>query len=432
VATAQRANAPMVIIGGQAPRGYQDMGGLQDMNHVELMRPITKWSVAVPEARRLGEYVSTAFRIATTNVPGPVFLEMPLDLLFASVDEEAAVHPTGYRTDAGIAGDPAYIEQAYELLRSAKRPVCLVGSQFWWSKRKDAYLPFLETFDMPVFVNGMARGSVPPAHPSWMMMARKDALAQADLVLIFGTPLDFRLSYGRAPRIAAEAKLIQVDLSVSGGMHSAWADEVRVIDREKRAVHDGEMTSDATPINPVRACAEIDKIINEDTIVIGDGGDFVGTAANVLHIQKPGHWLDAGPLGTLGTGPGFAMAAKLARPESDVIIVYGDGSFGLNGFEFEAMARQKIKVTGVIGNDAAWQQILRGQIEFYGRDRAIACDLNFTRYDKIVEPMGCHGEFCEKPDEIAPALQRALKDDRPSVVNINIGSSDFRKSSVSV
>jgi acetolactate synthase-1/2/3 large subunit len=465
VATAQRANAPMVIIGGQAPRGYQDMGGLQDMNHVELMRPITKWSVAVPEARRLGEYVSTAFRIATTNVPGPVFLEMPLDFLFASVEEEAAVHPTGYRTEAGIAGDPEYIEQAYELLRSAKRPVCLVGSQFWWSKRKDAYLPFLETFDMPVFVNGMARGSVPPSHPSWMMMARKDALAKADLVLIFGTPLDFRLSYGQAPRIAAEAKLIQVDLNggeigrnrhvdcgiigdtcmvmaqlnelakrdgVSSGIHTAWADEMRVLDRAKRALHDDEMTSDATPINPVRACAEIDKIIKDDTIVIGDGGDFVGTAANVLHIQKPGHWLDAGPLGTLGTGPGFAMAAKLARPESDVIIVYGDGSFGLNGFEFEAMARQKINVTGVIGNDAAWQQILRGQIEFYGRERAIACDLDFTRYDKIVEPMGCHGEFCEKPDEIAPALQRALKDERPSVVNIQIGSSDFRKGSTSV
>lgn len=465
VATAQRANAPMVVIGGQAPRGYQDMGGLQDMNHVELMRPITKWSVAVPEARRLGEYVSTAFRIATTNVPGPVFLEMPLDFLFASVEEEMAVHPTGYRTEAGIAGDPVYIDQAYELLRDAQKPVCLVGSQYWWSRRRDAYLPFLEKFDMPVFVNGMARGSVPPSHPSWMMMARKDALAQADLVLIFGTPLDFRLGYGQPPRISENAKLIQVDLDggeigrnrhidcgivgdtgmvmeqllesarqdgQADGMHTGWADQIRAIDREKRAAHDEEMASDAVPVNPVRACAEIDKIVGDDTIVIGDGGDFVGTAANVLKIEKPGQWLDAGPLGTLGAGPGFAMAAKLARPECDVIIVYGDGSFGLNGFEFEAMARQKIKVTGVIGNDAAWQQILRGQLEFYGRERAVACDLDFTRYDQIVEPMGCHGEYCERPEEVAPALQRALAAEAPAVVNIKIGGSDFRKGAVSV
>jgi len=173
-------------------------------------------------------------------------------------------------------------------------------------------------------------------------------------------------------------------------------------------------------------------VLNEDSIVIGDGGDFVGTAANVLRIHKPGHWLDAGPLGTLGAGPGFAMAAKLAKPKSNVIIVYGDGSFGLNGFEFEAMARQRINVVGVIGNDAAWQQIRRGQVQIYGPDRAIACSLDYTRYDKVGEALGCHGEHCEKPDEIRPALQRALAANRPAIVNIKIGTSDFRKDAISV
>ncbi|MBM4242692.1 MAG: acetolactate synthase [Deltaproteobacteria bacterium] len=465
VATAHRAKAPMVIIGGQAPRAYQDMGGLQDMNHVELMRPITKWSVAVPDSRRLGEYVSTAFRIATTNVPGPVFLEMPLDFLFDNVDEDRVISPTKYRTEAGLAGDPAYIDQAFEVIRNAERPVCLVGSQYWWSRRRAAYLPFLETFGMPTFVNGMARGSIPPGHPYGMSMARKDALRKADCVLIFGTPLDFRIGYGRSTHIAEDAKIIQVDLEggeigrnraievgiigdtglvmeqltqaakTSGyqkNLHKAWTDDIRRIDVEKRAAHDPEMTSNASPVNPVRACAEIDAVLNEDSIVIGDGGDFVGTAANVLRIHKPGHWLDAGPLGTLGAGPGFAMAAKLAKPKSDVIIVYGDGSFGLNGFEFEAMARQKINVVGVIGNDAAWQQIKRGQVQLYGADRAIACSLDFTRYDQVGEALGCHGEYVEKPEEVRPALQRALKANKPAIVNIKIGASEFRKDAISV
>ncbi len=465
VATAHRAKAPMVLIGGQAPRALQDMGGLQDMNHVELMRPITKWAVAVPDSRRLGEYVATAFRIATTNVPGPVFLEMPIDFLFDQVPEERCVFPTRYRTGAGIAGDPEYVDQAIELLRRAERPVCLVGSQYWWSRRREAYLPFVETFGMPVFVNGMARGSIPPGHPYGMSMARKDALRRADVVLIFGTPLDFRIGYGRSTHIAEDAKLIQVDLD--GGeigrnraievgivgdtcivmeqltalarksgfqreIHKAWTDDIRRIDGEKRAAHQAEMESDASPVNPVRACAEIDAVLKDDTIVIGDGGDFVGTAANVLRIRKPGHWLDAGPLGTLGAGPGFAMAAKLARPQSDVIIVYGDGSFGLNGFEFEAMARQKIPVVGVIGNDAAWQQIRRGQVQMYGPDRAIGCALDYTRYDKVVEPFGCHGEYVERPADLRPALQRALAAGRPAVVNIKIGSSEFRKDAISV
>lgn len=465
VATAQRAKAPMVIIGGQAPRGYQDMGGLQDMNHVELMRPITKWSVAVPESRRLGEYVSTAFRIATTNVPGPVFLEMPLDFLFDGVDEADCVFPTQYRTRAGLAGDPEYIEAAVDLLKGAERPVCLVGSQYWWSRRRDAYLPFLETFDMPVFVNGMARGSIPPEHPSWMTLARKDALRRADVVMIFGTPLDFRLGYGKGTHIAEDAKLIQVDLDggeigrnraievgivgdtgmvmeqltaqaeksgFQSSLYASWTDEIRGVDRRKREATEAEMRSDAVPVNPVRACTEIDSVLDADTIVIGDGGDFVGTAANVLKIRKPGHWLDAGPLGTLGAGPGFAMAAKLAKPDSDVIIVYGDGSFGLNGFEFEAMARQKINVVGVIGNDAAWQQIRRGQVEIYGPDRSVACSLDYTRYDRVAEALGCHGEYVERPDEVRPALERALSAGRPAIVNVKIGASDFRKGAISV
>jgi acetolactate synthase-1/2/3 large subunit len=465
VASAHRANVPMILIGGQGPRPFADMGSLQDMNHVELMRPITKWSVSVPEGRRLAEYVAMAFRIATSGLPGPVFLEMPIDQLFQSYDVDRIVFPSKYRTEAGIAGDPRYIERAFELIRSAQKPVMLVGSQLRWSKRREAYLKFVDTFGMPVYVNGLGRGSLPPDHPYFFSQTRKDALRQADVVLIFGTPLDFRLGYGRETHFNPAAKVIQVDLDgaeigrnrpievgIVGDtglvmeqltelaeaerydktLFKPWVDEMRKRESEKWERMRPELESDAVPINPLRACKEIAEAVGKDVIAIGDGGDFVATAASILRIYEQGHWLDPGPLGTLGVGPGYAMAAKLAKPDHPVVIIYGDGSFGLHAMEFEAMVRQKIPVVGIIGNDAAWQQIRRGQVQLYGMDRAVATALDYTRYDRVVEALGGHGEYCERPEEIRPAIERALASGKPAVVNIKIGSSEFRKDAISI
>jgi acetolactate synthase-1/2/3 large subunit len=465
VASAQRANVPMIIFGGQGPRVFADMGSLQDMNHVELMRPITKWSVSVPEARRLGEYVSTAFRKATTNVPGPVYLEMPLDLLFEQVDEEKAVFPTQYRTEAGLAGDPRYVERAFELLRRAERPMAIVGTQYWFSKNREAYPKFVDTFGMPIYVNGAARGSLPPDHPYFFQQTRKEALRGADVILIFGTPLDFRLGYGRDSHINPQAKLIQVDLDgnepgrnracevgiigdtgvvmaqltdlatssrFENALYRPWVSDLRRREDEKWEKMQPQLRSDAEPIDPLRACAEINSVVDDDTIIVGDGGDFVGTAAYTVKPRRPGQWLDPGPLGTLGVGPGYAMAAKLARPKSNVIILYGDGAFGLHGMEFEAMARQKINVVGIVGNDAAWMQIRRGQEQLYGSERSVASTLSAARYDKVVEALGGHGEYVEKPKDIRPALERALSAGKPALVNIRIGRSDFRKDAISV
>jgi len=465
VASAHRANIPMLIFGGQGPRPFADMGSLQDMNHVELMRPITKWAVSVPEGRRLAEYVSMAFRIATTGLPGPVYLEMPIDQLFNVYDEGNVKFPTGYRTDAGIAGDPRYIDQAIAALTKAERPVALVGSQLRWSKRREAYPVFAETFGMPIYVNGLGRGSLPPDNPYFFSQTRKDALRQADVVLIFGTPLDFRLGYGRESHFNPGATLIQVDLDggeigrnrpidigivgdtgivmeqltagaraagYSAAMVKPWLDGMRTREREKSERMQPELTSTAVPINPLRACKEIADSLGRDAIVIGDGGDFVATAASVIPIYQQGHWLDPGPLGTLGVGPGYAMAAKLAKPKSPVVIVYGDGSFGLHGLEFEAMVRQKINVVGVIGNDAGWTQIRRGQVQLYGEERAVATALSYTRYDKVVEALGGHGEYVERPEEIRPAMERALTAGKPALVNIKIGGSEFRKDAISI
>jgi acetolactate synthase-1/2/3 large subunit len=455
----------MLLIGGQGPRPFADMGSLQDMNHVELMRSITKWASAVPEGRRIPEYVSMAFRAATTGLPGPVFLEMPIDQLFDSYEEEKVRVPTRYRTEAGMAGDPRYIEQALALITQAARPVALVGSQLRWSTRREAYPEFVRTFGMPIYVNGLGRGSLPPDDPHFFSRTRKPALLGADVVLIFGTPLDFRLGYGRDSHINPEAKLIQVDLDprelgrnrpcdvgiigdsglvmeqltqaaraegYAKAMVKPWLDDLRRRERESFEKVRPELESTSVPINPLRACKDIADSVGEDAIFIGDGGDFVATAASVVRVYQQGHWLDPGPLGTLGVGPGYAMAAKLAKPASPVIIVYGDGSFGLHAMEFEACVRQKINVVGVVGNDAGWTQIRRGQVQLYGAERSVATALSFTRYDKVVEALGGHGEYVERPQDIRPAMERALAAGKPALVNIKIGGSDFRKDAISI
>jgi acetolactate synthase-1/2/3 large subunit len=390
---------------------------------------------------------------------------MPLDLLFDNVEESEVVSYDNYRTEAGVAPDPRFVEKAFELLRAAQRPVCLLGSQLFWSRRREAYPEFVRTFGMPVYVNGQARGSLDPDDPHWFLQTRKDALKRADVVMIFGTPLDFRIGYGRSSHINEAAKLIHVDLDgrelgknrgadvgIIGDtglvmealttcarearwkpeLSRAWLGELRALEKDKWAKLAPQLTADDVPVNPLRLCAEVDKLLTPDTIVIGDGGDFVGSAANVLRPRGFGHWLDAGPLGTLGAGPGYAMAAKLASPKSDVIIMYGDGAFGLNMMEFEACIRQKINIVGVVGNDAAWTQILRGQVQMYGPDRTPACKLAPSRYDRMIEALGGHGEWVERPEQIRPALERALGAGKPALVNVRIGASDFRKDAISV
>ena len=466
IANAQRAQVPMVLIGGQGARmlsqfGGQDRGSLQDMNHVELMRSITKWSVTVPETRRLAEYVQTAFRIATTGVPGPVFLEMPLDVLVMGADDADVVRYDGYRTEARIAGDPEMLDAAAQLIAGAERPMLIVGSQWRWSKKHAALHTFLKTTPAPTFVNGMARGALTIDDPCRFTRSRKDALAAADVVLVFGTPLDFRLQYGEA--IGASTKLIQVDLDgaeigrnrrvdigivgdtglvlqgladrLSGRAQrdrSAWLLAMRQAEERRTAKMLGELTAATDPINPLYLCAQLNTYMTPKTIVVGDGGDFVATAAYALDVQGVGSWMDPGPLGTLGVGPGYAMAAKLARPDHSVVLVSGDGAFGLNGFEFEAMARQGIKVVCVIGNDGAWTQIRRGQIDMYGEERAVATQLTKTRYDIVAQGMGCHGEHVTRAADIAPALRRAFDSPLPAVVNVEIGNSEFRKGAISV
>jgi acetolactate synthase-1/2/3 large subunit len=448
----------MVCIGGAGPAILTDRGSLQDMNHLDLIKSITKASYRVLQTDRLAEYVSMAFRVAMAGVPGPVYLEMPLDVLMNPA-------PARARTAAQPAPDPTELAQAVALLEKAERPVAIIGSQLRWARDAAALTDLLARFPMPTFVNGMARGSLPPDHPCLFTRARRAALAEADVVLMCGTPFDFRVDYGRSPTWNDATKIIKVDRDATqighnrgvdvglvadtglvlraladalpaGASRDGWLATVRRSEDKSRAKMLPEMSADGDPPNPLRVCAELDRFVEDDTIVVGDGGDFVATAAYVLRVRRPGIWMDPGPLGTLGVGPGYAMAAKLARPDSRVVAVYGDGAFGLHAMELEAMARQKIPVVCVIGNDAGWTQIRRGQVDLFGAERAVATGLAYTRYDEVAKALGCHGEYVETTAGLAPAFERAFevsaREGVPAVVNVKIASSEFRKGAISV
>jgi acetolactate synthase-1/2/3 large subunit len=461
VANAQRAGVPLVCIGGAGPKLLCDMGSLQDMDHVTLMRPITKWSVQVPETRRIPEYIDAAFRIAQAGVPGPVFLELPLDLLMTMHDDAELPATRPFAEPPRPGGDPRMVSAAAELLGNAKRPCFLVGTQVRWSPSRERIAAALERFGAPVYVNGMARGALTSSHPLLFSRSRRFALSQADVVFVLGTPFDFRVDYGRTPTWSEGVKIVQIDLDgaelgrnrrIDVPIHADsgifleqlarelgeplqfgdWVAQVRVDEDKRRATMNAEIESNESPPNPLRVCAELGKRLKKNDIVIGDGGDFVATAANVLKMEWPQMWMDPGPLGTLGVGPGYAMAAKLARPDANVVLVYGDGSFGLHGLEFEAMARQDIPVIAVIGNDAGWTQIRRGQVDLYGTERAVATALEYTRYDKVVEACGGEGFWVETAEEIGPALDAAFACGRPACVNVKIAKSDFRKGAISV
>jgi acetolactate synthase I/II/III large subunit len=458
IANAFRGGVPMIVLGGQGPNFARGMGSLQEMDHVSLVRSITKWATTIPETRRIPDYIAMAFRKASTGVPGPVFLEIPLDVLLNMENESGLEWPQNYRTTAVPGGDPDHVARAAEILDRAERPVCVVGTQWWWSPYKAALASFVARTDVPVFLNGAARGALPPDHASNFRLCRSKAVDEADAIVLFGTPWDFRLNYGT--RVDKTARVIQVDLdpdaighnrgadvgivgdtglvlrqlseACQAKTHDAWLERVRGWEAGQLDKMRAEMESDAIPVNPLRFSKELADAIPSDATIVCDGGDIVGTAAKLVATHAGGRWMDPGPLGTLGVGPGFAMAAKLARPEAPVFVIYGDGSFGLHGMEYEAAVRQGIPFVGVMGNDAAWTQIRRGQVQLFGEARSPATALAYTRYDQIVQAMGGHGEWVEDPKQMRAAIDRALASGLPALVNVKLGASDFRSGAISV
>jgi len=447
VANAYQNRSPMVLIGGRSLLGQFEMGALQEMEQVDMMKPITKWAGCCYQTRRVPEYLQMCFRIAMTGRYGPCFLEIPTDVLFGRVEESEAPIAESYRTEGRVQGDQRLVAQAAALLAKAERPVVMAGSQVYWSGAADGLRRLIERLGAPVYLNAMGRGSIRQDHPLFFSRTRRAALSEADVVLVIGTPLDFRLRFGRA--FSDQSKIIQVDVDPTEiGRNRPFdigieGDAGAVLEQMLAELGDGRretggwvrglrekedhvwemrqqwLHSDAVPIHPLRLCYEMAQFVDDDTLVVGDGGDIVNLAAQVLPINHPGQWFDPGPMGTLGVGTGFCMAAKVARPEKKVLMVNGDGSFGLNGFEFDTLVRHNLPVVSVVGNDRQWGQIRVGQVKMYGPERSVASALgDNARYDRVVEALGGHGEFVTEPAQIRPAIERALAAGRPACVNV--------------
>ncbi|MAU03783.1 MAG: acetolactate synthase [Acidimicrobiaceae bacterium] len=450
IANAWRANSPILVIGGQGPFSNLRRGSLQEMDHVGMIRPISKWADACYQTDRIPEYIEMAVRTAVSGVPGPAFLEIPMDVLMAPASLDDARFPTIRATPPTVHPDPADLQATLDVLATAERPVLLGGTGVKWSQGGAALARFAEATRIPVYLNGMGRGMLRADHPQFFNRTRRQAMEECDVFVLVGSPLDFRLRFGAA--VPAGARIVQFDMDatligqnrsadvgVVGNIGAAleqltdlleasglsldfgeWSDGLRADEDAAAAALESQLTSDESPVDPLRFAAEIRDFIDEDTILIGDGGDIVAQASKVVPVLRENCWMDPGPLGTLGVGMPFALAAQHSFPDRRVLIIYGDGAFGLNGFEYDTAVRFGLPIVGILGNDAAWGQMLRPQVGIYGADRKVAVDLAPTRYDLVVEALGGHGEYCERPDEIRPALERAFASGKPALVNVMI------------
>jgi acetolactate synthase I/II/III large subunit len=447
IANAFYASSPVLMLSGREPLREFGMGSLQSMDHVTLLSSITKWAQTCYQTQALASYVSTALRYATAGRPGPVFLDVPLDVQ-VDMARDAEV-PTSYRTMARPLGDPDFVRRAVELLQGADHPVVFAGSGVRWAGAHEELAALAEALKAPVFLNSLGRGCLPPDHPYFFSAARRHALEGCDVLLGLGVDWDFRLGYGRKG-VNPDVKVIQVDVAaehigrnrsvdvgivgdpgavigqlLEAGVGRAdeppWTGEVRQTEEARRAKMREGMDADVSPIHPYRFAREIRDFLDDDAVVVGDGGDIVGHTAAILHARSPGHWLDPGPLGTLGVGPGFAIAARLAKPDKQVAVVYGDGAFGLNAMEYDTAIRKGLPFVGIIGNDQAWGQTKVVQQYMYGNTPA--AELGDTPYEKMVEALGGYGERVEKPGEIRPALERAFDAGVAACVNVMIDSS---------
>ncbi|MFP6625639.1 MAG: thiamine pyrophosphate-binding protein [Deltaproteobacteria bacterium] len=449
IANAWRANSPILVFGGQGPLINLRRGSLQEMDHISVMKPITKWAEACYDTDRIGEYVEEGIRHALSGNPGPSYLEIPMDVLSGPANLDTVNIPTPLPPPR-LSPDLETIGRAVDILEGAKAPMVMAGTGVKWSNGAAALNRFLEATKMPAFCNGMGRGSVPHDSPYFFNRTRRDYLEQTDLVILAGALLDFRMRFGKS--IPEEAKIIQLDLDATligqnrmadiglvgnlglsfesmlacineKGLKLDWSSVVtewRAREEKEEESFSVQLNSDEVPIDPLRMCKEVADFVDDDMIVIGDGGDIVAKTAKVLSVPKNGLWMDPGPLGTLGVGMPFALAAQIAHPDKRVLIVYGDGSFGFNGFEYDTAVRFNLPIVGIVGNDSAWGQMLKPQLMMYGEDRLVATELAPTRYDRVVEALGGHGEFVEEPDQIRPALERAFASGKPALVNVTI------------
>lgn len=437
--------APVVALGGGSPVSQYGHGSFQEVDQVAIMRPITKWSERVYETRRIPELIDMAFRQAVSGKPGPVFLDLPGDVLYKEVEESDVVWPFQSGHDiCRPAASQETIEKIVRLLEQAERPVVISGSGVIWSDASTQLQDLVNGFGVPFYTTPQGRGAVSENHELFFGHARSTAFREADFVLAVGTRLNYVFSYGKPPRFAATAKFVRIDIDpveigrsdrpdigvvgdaavVLGQIVAAaagrvdktkfkpWHQQLRKID-EERAREQAKVTgSNQVPIHPLRLCKEIADFIDEDTIMVVDGQEILNYGRQSIPSFRAGHRLNSGPFGTMGVGLPFAVGAKAARPDHQVVVLHGDGSFGLNAMEVDTAVRHKLPVLIVISLNGGWTA---AHMVKPGRD------LGYTRYDRFGEVFGCYGEYVEKPEEIAGALRRGAKavaEGRTAIINV--------------
>jgi len=442
VANAWADAAPLVAIGGSSPNINQDMDAFQEIDQVGVFRPITKWAQRVLDARRIPELVATAFRQATTGKPGPVYLDLPGDVLGQPVEESRLTWPARNKPAPRSLGDPGAVTEAIALLARSSRPLIIGGSGVWWSDAAAAFRQFVEATGIPFYTTPISRGTVPEDHDLAFLNARVKAFAEADVVLAVGTRFNYVIQFGREPRFAADLKVIHVDINPSELGHNrpadvpiagdaravleqliaeargkidprryaAWTGRLRVLDAEKQAESDKATATDQVPIHPLRLCKEVREFLRRDAILVVDGQEILNYGRQSIPTYVPGHRLNSGPFGCMGVGLPFGIGAKVAKPDTQVVVLHGDGSYGINAMEIDTAVRHRVPVLAVISNNGGWTGDPEGNKP--GRN------LGHLRYDRMAEAFGAHAEYVDKPHEIRPALERATASGKPAVVNV--------------
>ncbi len=444
IAQAQFAGSPMVVVGGRAPQNRWGSGSLQELDQPPIVASVSKLATTLPTAGDVLAGMDTAFRAAGSSHRGPVFVDVPMDEFFNSAT--GVVPPGG--PDAGATPDPDAIDRIAGLLARASRPVLVLGTDVWADRAEVAALRLVEEVGVPAITNGMGRGVVPGGHPLLVTKARSKALKESDLVVVIGTPLDFRLGYGVFGPPESPARVVHVADSpgqVSGHAElaaSASGDLTAVLDGLQAALERGTkpdwsawvsdlqdtvaqaverdralLGAEADPIHPARIYGELVPRLADDAVVIGDGGDFVSFAGKFVEPKRPGGWLDPGPYGCLGAGLGAAMAARIARPSSQVVLLLGDGAAGFSLMDVDTLVRHNLPVVMVMGNNSAWG-LEKGPMQMlYGYD--VAADLApQTRYDDVVKALGGGGETVTDPRQIGAAIDRGFAANAPYLVNV--------------
>src|SRR3954449_9937510 len=439
IASAQADGVPLVSLGGRAPEMRWGMGSLQEIDHLPFVEPLVKSAETVKDAGKIARYTADAVDTAATIPFGPTFVDYPLDVVFSEAEPKIPDPPA--QSDRPAEG----AERIAKVLSEAERPAIMAGSNLYWARAESELRELAEALGIPVFLNGLGRGCMPPDHELYFSRARSSALQGCDVALVIGVPLDFRLGFGGA--FGEDSKLIQLDfapsrlektrqpdLALSGDIAvaltaireavpadpqrtSTWVNRLRKIEEEKRAEEQETLDDDRSPLHPMRVYKELGDFLDRDATVVGDGGDFVSFAGRVWETWEPGTWMDPGPYGCLGAGPGQAIGAKLAHPERQVCLLLGDGAFGFSGMEFDTMARHNLPIVAVMGNNGIWALEHHPMKFLYGY--SVAAELRpETRYDEVVSALGCHGELVRTPDELKPALDRAFASGKPALVNV--------------